>query len=210
MHRTTSLALRGVFLLGFLIALPVIALPGVARFVDQALYGKPSPAIRAIEPQQNLLHVIEPQLAERSSPAQFDGPGFTNNLGGNRSGLEGLDALAASPPPLAPLPSFPQSSFNTPSGEPATSSAEPREAMISQVQRIRERLEVLGAKYILLETADGSGKFRFHCQMLLDESSPQTRDFEAFAADPAVAAQTVLQEVESWRTAARPATTRNE
>ena len=210
MHRTTSLALRGVFLLGFLIALPVIALPGVARFVDQTLYGKPSPAIPAIEPQKHTLHVIEPHLAERSSPAQFDGPGLTENSARQRSGLEGLDALAASPPPLAPLPSFPESTATVTLGSPAASPADPKEEMISQVQRIRERLEVLGAKYILLETADDSGKFRFHCQMLLDESSAQTRDFEALATDPTVAASAVLQEVETWRTAGRPATTRIE
>src|SRR5687767_11970032 len=100
MHRTTSLALRGVFLLGFLVALPVIALPGVARFVDQTLYGKPTPAIPVIGPDQNRLHVIEPHLAERSSPAQYDGPGLIENPGPQRSGLEGLDALATSPPPL--------------------------------------------------------------------------------------------------------------
>ena len=213
MPRWTSLTLRSLFLIGFIIAVPVLALPRITRLIDQALYGHSGATIPPVDalpagqpmPQQ----VIEPQIAERTSPASYDAPASPTEGTGLRSGYEGLDALVAAPPPLAPLPNFPSAPAVPPTSLPASPSVEIRETMISQVQQIRERLELLGAKYILLETADGSGQFRFHCQMLL-ENSAYTRDFEATGPDPLMAAQTVLREVETWRTAARPAATRLE
>ena len=35
------LSLRAVFLLGFVVAMPVLALPAVARRIDELLYGSP-------------------------------------------------------------------------------------------------------------------------------------------------------------------------
>lgn len=213
MPRMTSLTLRSLFLIVFIIAVPVLALPQVTKFIDEALYGKSNATIppvdslpgAALDPPQQ---VIEPQIAERGSPASYDAPVSPAANAGLRSAYEGLDSLATAPPPLAPLPNFSPVS-PTPSGVPAQPTVEIRETTISQVQQIRQRLEELGAKYILLETADGSGQFRFHCQMLL-ENSAYTRDFEATATDPLAAAQAVLRDVETWRTASRPAATRLE
>jgi hypothetical protein len=210
MPRSTSLLLRALFLLGFIIVLPLLALPPVVHYLDEALYGKAKSTIPPLVAQTELPPVAESPPGESNSPASYDSSQAGNGAHGNgSSAYEGLDALTAAPP-LAPPAAFPlgaagassppRSELGAPS-EPAL--GDPQE-WIAKVQQIRQRLEVLGAKYILLETADGPGKYRFHCQMLLDETSPYTRDFEAISTDPLIAAQDVLHEVEQWRLAARP------
>jgi hypothetical protein len=69
--------------------------------------------------------------------------------------------------------------------------------------QIRSALEGQGAEYILLETADGSASYRFHCQVRLSDDASYTREFEATAAEPVAAAERVLAEVSAWRTASR-------
>ena len=67
-----SLSLRAIFLIGFVIAMPILALPAVARRLDDWIYGPP-PSEHAISPlRSELEQTIEPQVAERASPASFD------------------------------------------------------------------------------------------------------------------------------------------
>jgi hypothetical protein len=68
-------------------------------------------------------------------------------------------------------------------------------------QQIRQRLEQLGAEYVLVDAQD-SGRFRFHCRMVVDPHTRYTRPFEATSFDPLAAGEQVLSEVEKWRQAA--------
>jgi hypothetical protein len=75
------------------------------------------------------------------------------------------------------------------------------ERTMDRLQQIRQRLEQLGAEYVVVETQD-SGRYRFHCRMLVDERSRFTRPFDATSFDAVAAGQQVLREVEAWRQAA--------
>src|SRR5436190_17560866 len=80
MQRWTTFALRAAFILGFLIVLPVIALPSVARVLDELLYGTPqstipsapdsgsSPAPRASELAHATPAALELPLPDDSFP----------------------------------------------------------------------------------------------------------------------------------------------
>jgi hypothetical protein len=75
------------------------------------------------------------------------------------------------------------------------------ERTMERLQQIRQRLEQLGAEYVVVETQD-SGRYRFHCRMLVDERTRFTRPFDASSFDAVAAGQQVLREVEAWRQAA--------
>ncbi|MCI0358312.1 MAG: hypothetical protein L0211_07505 [Planctomycetaceae bacterium] len=202
-----SVSLRAIFLIGFVIAMPILALPSVARRLDDWIYGPP-PTEHAISPlTSELAQVIEPQVAERASPASFDE--IESSLA-SRQSPGGLDAPSPTPPLLSPLPAFPPL-VSTPQPESGTSQSEPSigplsDAAAARLQQIRGELERLGADYIVLETTDGGGNYRFHCDVRVDEKTRYTRPFEAAGTDPLAAAERVLAEVSSWRTAAQPTT----
>jgi hypothetical protein len=106
------------------------------------------------------------------------------------------------PPLLTSAPPF------EPIAYPATT-APPRETAINdqaiaQLQSLRERLEELGADYVVVEVLDGP-RYRFFCRMLVDDRSRFTKPFEATSFDPVAAGRQVLQSVEAWRMAGRPA-----
>jgi hypothetical protein len=63
---------------------------------------------------------------------------------------------------------------------------------------------------VIAEALDGSGQYHFHCRMLVDAQSRFTKPFQAVAADPLMAAEQVLREVESWHVAAVTKTTRQQ
>jgi hypothetical protein len=198
-------SLRAILLIGFVIAMPILALPAVARRLDDWIYGPP-PSENAISPlRSELQQVIEPQVAERASPASFDeiDPAVTR-----RQPHAGLDAPSPTPPLLNPLPAFPPL-VSTPQPESSSPATEPpigplSAAAVARLQQIRSELEGFGADYIVLETTDGSGNYRFHCDLRVDEQTRYTRGFEAVSTDPLAAAERVLAEVSAWRTAAKP------
>lgn len=192
-------SLRALFLLGFVVAMPVLALPPVARWVDELLYGA-APADFGRPPLAAASANQPPLLAERVVPAVYDEPSPA-------SAPRGLDAPPA-PPALTPVPAF---SPLAPAAEPTASLApEPKidERVIVRLQQVRQRLEELGAEYVMAETVDGGARYRFHCRMLVDERSRFTRPFEATSFDPVAAADQVLKAVETWRTAASAAASR--
>ncbi len=186
------LSLRGVFLLAFVVAMPVLALPPVARWIDELLYGPPPtdfgrpPAPPASDGGQPLVaQAIATASYSEASPAPA-------------ADSQGLDTAAAAAAPLAPLPVFaPVIAPPSPPAEVPIS-----EATLARLQAIRQRLEDLGADYVVVEALESGGGYRCYCRMLVDPRSRFTRPFESIAADPLTAAQQALREVEAWRAAA--------
>jgi hypothetical protein len=190
------LSLRAVFLLGFVVAMPVLALPPVARRIDELLYG-PSPTDFGRAP-------AAAPVAEELSPPESPHP-VAPSRWDEQSPAAGSIATSSfsapiSPPALAPTPQF--SLTSPPAGNAATPAAEPKidERTIARLQQIRQRLEQLKADYVLVESLDG-GRYRFHCRMLIDERSRFTRPFEAISFDAVAAGEQVLRDVETWRAA---------
>lgn len=198
------LSLRALFLLGFVVAMPVLALPPVTRWMDELLYGAPpsdfgQPRAAAAPTGQEM---IQPMNAEEVSPANIDQRPFAS------VGRRGLEAPLAQPPPLAPTPAF---APPVPSQQSAADVEVKIDAnTLARLQQVRRRLEELGAEYVIAEALDGSGQFHFHCRMLVDARSRFTRPFEATSADPVVAAEQVLRDVETWRMAAATKSTRQQ
>jgi hypothetical protein len=121
----------------------------------------------------------------------------------------GIDAPIADAPPLSPVPAFEPLAPVTVAASPHVAESIDA-ATLARLQEIRRRLEQLGAEYVIVETTDGSGRYRFHCRMRVDSESQFTRPFESIANDPLAAGETVLQNVEAWRTAATVRDTRFE
>jgi hypothetical protein len=187
------LSLRAVFLLAFVIATPVLALPAVARRIDALLYGSVSSSVQpasadtlqAPPPRQPFAQSISPSAYEEQSPA---------------ASLPAADvALAVSP--LAPTASFSPLTATRRSETAQPQEPQVDERTIARLQQIRERLENLGAEYVVVDCETDHGPFRFYCRMVVDDRSRFTRPFEATSADPVVAAEQVLRDVESWRLA---------
>jgi hypothetical protein len=191
------------FLLGFVIVMPLLALPAVARRLDDWLYGPPPENLSQSRLRQELAPALAAQSSEGVSPASFDevaAPAFARG-----DGQPGLDDLPASPPPLDPLPTFERLTTTVEPGAIRAAAHSPLDdATAARLVRIRAELETLGAEYILLETSDAGGTYRFHCQIRVSDAAPYTREFEATAGDPLAAALRVLGEVSAWRTAGRP------
>jgi hypothetical protein len=186
----TSLVLRSLFLLGFVLAMPLLAVPSVVRWADEFLYGEPSttPAAPAEAREgelpadaQVVQAVLETPLTSSSPMPSGDGQG------------RGLDSVATQPPEMPPSPDFPASPFDS---SPAV---EPAGAAPGRLGEIRQRLEDLGAEYIRLEAATGTGEYHCQCRMLLAPGSAETETFEASGLEATSVAEQVLKAVEAWR-----------
>jgi hypothetical protein len=203
-----TISLRTILLLGFVVAMPLLALPAVARRLDAWLYGPPPAEFSQPPLHRDLLPAIEPVAAERLSPASYDDVDPAALL--HRSPSEGLDALSSTPPPLDPFPAFDRQAGAAGS---ATPDVEYREALdpdaVARLSLVHEQLESLGAEYILLDAPEEGGAYRFHCQVRLNERTAAPRAFEAEGADPVVAAEKVLADVTNWRSAATKEAGRN-
>ncbi len=193
-------------MLGFVIAMPVLALPPVARRIDALLYGPAPtdfgrpPASASSGPAPPISEAFEPKHSGPISPTRFDEPSPAAQVVA-AAGYEGplVPAAPAPIPPQAP-PQFAMPSHPV----PASGSAEAApldERTMERLQQIRQRLEQLGAEYVVVETQD-SGRYRFHCRMLVDERTRFTRPFDAVSFDVVAAGQQVLRDVEAWRQAA--------
>jgi len=202
MQRLTSIAFRTLFFFGFLILLPILAMPKVASLVDRLLYNQEPTVVKAPVVEMTGQQVVEPQYSERVSPARFE-ESLVEDPGAAPRRADGLDTSAAAPPLLSPLPAFapPQVAAVAPQSAPATNIDD---AAIQRLEQIRTRLEALGASYVILETQSGTSSYRFHCDMQVDARSTQTQSFNATSLNPLEAAETVLRQVEGWRSAAQP------
>lgn len=189
-----AVSLKAVVLVGLVVALPLLALPVAARLIDARLSGSPPADLTAAPLADSEAEAVTlPMIVERVSPADLAGPASPELPTG------GLDAAA--PPPVAPPAAFdPDWAQTVP---PAADEEVPiDDETIGQLQQIRQRLEQLGADYVIVETTDYGGRFRFHCRMVVDANSRFTRPFEAISPNPLAAGEQVLREVEAWRLAA--------
>lgn len=200
-------SLRAIFLLGFIIVMPVLALPAVARRIDEWLYGPPpadfgrppSPPPITEEPVAPLARSpVAPARFEEMSPAP-QSPAQQSHA--PQSYVQQASATSryepATPPPLPASSPFAPANVPSAASPPA---ADPQidERTIARLQQIRQRLEELGADYVLVDTQD-SGRFRFHCRMIVDGRTRTTRSFEGASFDPVAAGEQVLGDVEKWR-----------
>jgi hypothetical protein len=197
------LSLRACFLVAFVVAMPLLALPPVARRIDEWMYGPPPtdfgrPPVAAPREEP-----AEPAASPVVAPALFvEPPG--GGLGGAVSPAAHLSP-PVTPAPRASLPA--DAPFDPPRPPQNEQPVIVNQQTLARLQQLRQRLEQLGAEYVVVETLQSTGRYRFHCRMLIDERSRFTRSFEVNAADPVAAGEQVLREVEAWRSggAAPPA-----
>lgn len=188
----TSLVLRSLFLLGFILAMPLLALPSVARWADELLYGDSSPTSAEREP----LIQDDDELADAQREvvqAVLETP-LSDAARRQTDNSRGLDAVATQPPEMPPSPDFPVSPFvATPADEPENA------VLLDRLGEIRQRLEDLGAEYVRVETVPGTGQYRCQCRMLVTPGSADIETFEASGTDATMVAEQVLEAVEVWR-----------
>lgn len=219
------MTLRAVFLLGFVVAMPVLALPPVARRIDELLYGSPptdvgkSASTATARPSKTKPAPATPQ---RSPESAVGLPGERNSPLGPQSDVSPANLQVQTPqllattasasmsptPPFAPLQ--PPVSIGAAEIQPlAAGQTNIDEKTVARLHQIRQRLEALGADYVLVEARDQSGRYRFHCRMLVDERSRQTQPFESTGSDPVATGEQVLREVEIWRGSRTPSSGRD-
>src|SRR5262245_54329344 len=94
-----SFVLRSLFLLGFILAMPLLALPSVSRWLDEALYGNAESKPAADDWNKTL---ESSPADEKVAQATFDTPVEKTAIErGNRQPARGLDSIAGGPPDLA-------------------------------------------------------------------------------------------------------------
>lgn len=206
MQRWTSYTLRAVFIIGFLIVLPVMALPSVATFVDGLLYGKPKSSVPASElkpaAEQGQPAVAEATQVTHEVPLTFGGSPIPDDPGS----LSTAERFKATPPAMQAAPDFlrrAEEPMENEYGAPAADVGPLDEATARQIDAIRGRLEELGAEYVRLEMSEDGRTFHCLCDMLLAGEGSKTQPFEATRNDPVAAVQAVLANVEAWRSAER-------
>jgi hypothetical protein len=198
MQRWTTFTLRAAFIIGFLIVLPVMAMPSVAGFLDRLLYGHSESSLPpAREPDS-------PPMPRVKTPA--DALQAAHEVPIDEPDPSGIAARirSAPPPPLQRAPDFlprdEKSAPNDPSAEPADVGPLDQ-ATAKKIDVVRSRLEVLGAEYVRLEMSEDGRTYNCLCDMLLENSDGKTQPFEATRTDPVAAAEAVLANVEAWRNA---------
>jgi len=199
--------LRAVFIIGFLIVLPVMAMPSVATLLDGLLYGQPekSGPTTGVEPAPmlNKLTVAEASQATHEVPLPSEGSDLPAEPG-SHSLAERFPA--APPPPLQQSPDFLPRGERPAAVESTTPAADVGpldQATANRIDAVRGRLEELGAEYVRLEMSEDGRTFHCLCDMLLGDEGNMTQPFEATRTDPVAAVQAVLTNVEAWRNAER-------
>ncbi|MCE9529454.1 MAG: hypothetical protein K8R36_25675 [Planctomycetales bacterium] len=207
MQRWTTYTLRAVFIIGFLIVLPVMAMPSVAKLLDGLLYGEPEKSVPTTgaepAPAPSKSVVAEASQATHEVPLSADGTALPDELGSH--GLAERFPVAP-PPPLQRAPDFLPRGEGPAAGESATPAADVGpldQATANQIDAVRGRLEELGAEYVRLEMSEDGRTFHCLCDMLLGGEGNKTQPFEATRNDPVAAVRAVLTNVEAWRNAER-------
>lgn len=193
MHTSTiSITIRTAVVLGFLIVMPVLALPPVGNWVDHV---RQSIAFGAAAQSQSATWSAKPQI-ERQTVLVNSAEREAAVSASIAEAAPRLDFRAAMPPQHASRDEV----VTLRSREQAEQQARRfREAAIARSQFIQERLKQMGAAYMILERAPPDGAaYRFHCQMPIAGSDTYTRPFEVTAPDAIQAMERVLADVESW------------
>ena len=220
MFRLTGLTVRAIFLIGFIIALPVLALPKVSELANRFLYGEEKTIVGDGATAPAAGGTATPYGDVGASPASFNAPLFAPESSGPtpeqaawqsdlpptfgpgpRLGSRG--AAETNQPAVGPPDVYGDGGLeNSPSPAPPSPFGE---EILAQLAQIREALELMGAQSLVLHVVEGTENYRFHCEVLLAPQSPYTRQFEAVSPDPLLAAETVLAEVTRWRQSNPPA-----
>jgi hypothetical protein len=201
MQRWTTFTLRAAFIVGFLIVLPVMAMPTVASFLDRLLYGNSESSLPPAR-QSDSEPVPRAKTPPDASQATHEVPIVDEP---DPSGIA-TRIHAAPPPPLQRVPDFLPRAETPGQNGPAAKSADvsPLDlATAAKIDAVRGRLEELGAQYVRLEMSEDGRTFHCLCDMLLENGGGKTQPFEATRSDPVAAAQAVLANVEAWRIAER-------
>jgi hypothetical protein len=187
-----SFGLRLLFLAGFIMAVPLLALPSVARRLDEVLYGGQKTTTDVPLSAAGGDSFVEGAVAQ----AAFEVPrADSERPHANAQQNRGLDAVARKPPELAAIPEFPQLGLDDSPSFGPSNKIQP----LDRIRQIRQRLEDLGADYLLLESVEETGQHRFECRMLVVPGGTETETFEATGKDAKVVAEQVLSAVEKWR-----------
>ena len=197
-----SIAVRSLFLIGFIVALPLLALPRAARLFDELLYGKSQP-LPVTRPKDNTSSAAPHSAGGPVARATFEEPVSKSSplKRKTRQPHEGIDGAAPEPPRLELAPEFAAPPPSATSDLIARVAGGPGAA---RIRAIREKLETLGADYVVLDSANGA--FRFHCEFPVSApdaapgggDAPQRQQFEKQAADPVAAAEAVLTQAQAW------------
>jgi len=198
MQRWTNFALRAAFIVGFLVVLPLMAMPSVASFLDQLLYGTSEKSLPpAQEPRESA--PLKTLVRADVSPAGLEVP-----VSEQASAAESESGRFA-PPPLQRAPDFVKTRepVDGPDrhAQPADDVGPLDQATAARIDAVRSRLEELGAEYIRLEMSEDGQNYHCLCEMLVGEKGDQTQPFTATRSDPVDAAQAVLARIEAWRAA---------
>ncbi len=203
---------RALIAIVVVIALPALALPKVNTAINDWLYGDAKqvvPQMPELKMQSDETTSGDDDHAEQDQAiARLD---FQDDVAGGGERQQDIRSLSfqedrserkigheaeperdnaasqISAPPLLPA----IAPLNQPLSRPADS--------LARVRDIKDQLATWGAEYILLETLDQGQKFRFCCLMADGQDQQVTFPFEATAPDAAVAAESVLSAVQSWR-----------
>jgi hypothetical protein len=106
---------------------------------------------------------------------------------------------------IRPLPQPNETGTEPSSGFATTASATPAPVGGDPFLQIQQRLRALGALHYSLETWGSQGEaYRFQCRMAAGHSPNYSRHFEATDVDPLRVMQTVLVEIESWKSGRLP------
>lgn len=196
MQWVPSPSVRSIVLVAFLVGLPMLAIPWVSQQLDANIYGLDKKSVPELIVTTGPQRTQEPLHTGDVSPARFD-ESLIEREPERPPEPTGLDAVVSAPPLLSAPPTF---ASRVPTRALADAAAlEP----LAYVQQVRQKLEDLGAQYVVLEELE-AGQYRFSVQMQVSPRQPQVQPFVAVAADPVTAARTVLADVETWRTAALP------
>ena len=208
MQRWTSYTLRAGFIIGFLIVLPVMAMPKVAALLDQLLYGESK---STLPPASGVGESGAPSNSKTTggSAAIPESPFQAEGLSSSElpADLNSASPFQASPPAMPSAPDFVRQAGNAEPATPLDASGADigplDQATAAKIDVVRSRLEELGAEYVRLEMSADGREFHCLCHMLVGSDPDQIQPFEATRKDPVAAAQAVLSSVEAWRTAER-------
>lgn len=182
-----------------LVGLPVLAIPGVAQKMGSLIYSGTEEPLPAVAPPQK----SEPALSE-SPPQKYAPVTFTESEAIDR---DVAAPRAFQPPPRAaylpsenPVASIP-SEMAADSGlkqQFVSSDSSPKVDWSERIAAVRLQLDRWGAEYLLLEMV-GPDAYRFRCRMATRLGGKETQAFEVTAADPASAAEQMLDAVADWK-----------
>ncbi len=191
MGSSILVTIRTLIVLTLLLAMPLLAIPVVGNYVSSLWTGV---APESLSPEEVAGHeppawTVADTRSPRHSATQPAGETAMNVSTVYHPKSTGMDLRETeiASGPRTPLQSQPSSN--------------------SYLQQVHHRLKGLGASYIRLETIGTTSlQYRFHVEFPVGDSV-YARTFQRTAADPAVAMERVLADVQSWYISRNPSQT---